>query len=1198
MFHFISAGSSSHSAHPRVRATFFISIICLAAAMVCLAPSHSHSAEKKTKQETAAKSKPQVPTPAEILLQYDKGQEEVRNKYSGALGKQATPYFIEKQPKPVKALAIAANDDLRALPYPYSAAMAVCYNEPAMTFGPMVEYQLASSRKYGLDTPFVFYPYNPAYFQKNLAFFGGGQRQPLLQAIEFDDDLIAAMPLFMATYYRGWLGGINGWSRIPDSGSIIEPLKVAAGQKPTARKLKVNKLPGTAWAGMRINFTPSTGVEAFELSLTDSNGLKHYVVYNVPLGDRQGWELSAVSPDELNSACLFLGSEKNRKYLRALGYSSNKNALKDAAISVQGDPGAYVSIESVKLVYASHKLIAKQMNTMSSYNLLPAADLNLDPSTLTETCCADIQQQSQQLKKFGIAFALNKQGQAGPFFQPEFKRSAKLPEKIEKGSQYLVELSGTAPVEAHEQQLKKLAAWKYGWRQTGQKLWLAPPAVAMRYQMAMAKLDGNYEIDDNAVEIDSDGNGWPDKRYPAQDLHGVTFYVQEASKARVMVDGKEISSLMRNQADASGRQSITIVDDSTPTTVFDEVSLNERNGRIFGDGASTFFQKANAYSGDYALEVRADQPGEGSVAWKPFLLDTHESNYLRFAYKKTNPASKVVIGWGSGDDLEFVATEGDLNGRQGWQIKHYQDTDYHEVVLDLAAMQPDAKGRITVPRVDVKSFFFGISGSKEGDAVFFDKVQFLAVRGVRPSANGTVVIGGRLTPNIDSEVVKLTYGDKIIETTTSQGGWYVFNNVPKGAVGSITHTKSDIVYFPARGLVFQADKNDMSYDIYAVDKRSPSVPRPEFKGAYTTKYRRSVQKAIGSVSPPVESLYYNRDNYAGHFAPHGRRIFVGPSPSTPPNQKPDKLIEFFADEQASNLGQLDIDRRFDNPDGALRIVLLGGCWLEGLQSTVDQHTNLFLETILRRKTGVNVEVIAQSGPNTTVGHNTGNYSKYGQRFKPDFVLAFITQVDTYLFDPDLTAQWLGMPKGHANRHTYGFDQDGNLYPIPADPNFRAHLTQKDKRPLEPGISKGATGFILKDWPQPLHRATQLLQATLAEVLKDKAQGAKLGIIFGYHANSAGSVGVSCKKDLCTSVQRWLNFMHTMCSDIGAYPLDLSGTMFRKNIIDWRSWKNNWHPSPYGHYMIAKSVADKLLAWPEFQAAVERARISQAKSSDQ
>ena len=262
--------------------------------------------------------------------------------------------------------------------------------------------------------------------------------------------------------------------------------------------------------------------------------------------------------------------------------------------------------------------------------------------------------------------------------------------------------------------------------------------------------------------------------------------------------------------------------------VFDEVDFYEQNGRVIPQGASYYFRRRGAYCGDCCCEVQVDKPGGGDILWNPVFLDSHETGYLHFAYRKTNPKSKVSVAWGPQLKPLFVAGEGPLRGAQGWQLPYFEDTAYHEVVVDYVDMQPPARGEKRLPRGPVGVLALGLREASPGDSVFFDKIEFLAARGVRPDAGHGLVVGGQLAPRLDGQVVTLTIDGKARTTVTCRGGWYIFTDVPAGAVAEISYEDRGVRYYPARGRLVQIGRNDLEYHIYATDPRARRCRAPGF----------------------------------------------------------------------------------------------------------------------------------------------------------------------------------------------------------------------------------------------------------------------------------------------------------------------------------------------------------------------------------
>lgn len=361
-----------------------------------------------------------------------------------------------------------------------------------------------------------------------------------------------------------------------------------------------------------------------------------------------------------------------------------------------------------------------------------------------------------------------------------------------------------------------------GRREWYQRIWVVPFPVLMRYEETLKELTKHTRLNGDRVEIapwinSVTGQTVPDPVYAAQDLHGQTFYVHDSSIARVFHGENEITSLKRNPPDFTGRPSVTVIDGSCPTRIFGELHPSETNTQVIMNGASYKIANEGAYSGQYALEIKAEQHGEIWIDLLPHDLNSHETDYIRFAYRKTNPDSKIITGWGAGETIEFMATEGDLGGLQGWRIHKREDADWHEVVLDYADISLDSGQQKRIPRVDVAMFRLGLQNVEPGDSVFFDNVDFLSARGNRPQTGNGLVIGGQIYPVLDGEIVTMNVGGETYTTRTERGGWYIFTGIPAGSIAEIVYECDMKKYYPMRGRRLEALKNDMEYHIKTVN---------------------------------------------------------------------------------------------------------------------------------------------------------------------------------------------------------------------------------------------------------------------------------------------------------------------------------------------------------------------------------------------
>ena len=104
----------------------------------------------------------------------------------------------------------------------------------------------------------------------------------------------------------------------------------------------------------------------------------------------------------------------------------------------------------------------------------------------------------------------------------------------------------------------------------------------------------------------------PDPNAGTRDLHGITIYVPNVDRAAVSIDGKPITSFTRNPADATGRESITIVDDNTPTTFFNRLPL-ERSG------------ETKVVGGTYQWQASAGQASEAPPAHAKLTATAREA---------------------------------------------------------------------------------------------------------------------------------------------------------------------------------------------------------------------------------------------------------------------------------------------------------------------------------------------------------------------------------------------------------------------------------------------------------------------------------------------------------------------------------------------------------------------------------------------
>lgn len=712
-----------------------------------------------------------------------------------------------------------------------------------------------------------------------------------------------------------------------------------------------------------------------------------------------------------------------------------------------------------------------------------------------------------------------------------------------------------------------------GKRSPHERVWTCPVSVQMRYLQVRQGLADQARLEGDIVHITPwtdavTGRTVPDPKFLSQDLHGQTFYVPDASRARVFVGETELTCLQRNPADFSGRASVTIVDTTTPTVVFDEVDLYEQNGRTIPEGASCFFRR-DPCVGQYALEIQAEKQGTCRVLWEPYRLNSHETEYLHFAYKKSNPKTAMVLSVTLEDGTETVVTEGELRGRQGWEVRPADSSGYHEVVVSFADLRAAADGSKRLPRGEIHSIGFGLEQAVPGDSVFFDRVEFLAARGVRPHGGHGLVGGGRLYPPQDGETITLTRAGQTERTTTTRGGWFFFTGIPPETIVEIAYEKDGVKYFPLRGRLTQIVRNDVELHIHALDPRSPFVPRPRgYVGLPVTEATAPRETGSGPQRQELEALY----------PPHAYRFYAGNL-----GWKRSYMVE----EHVNNHGFVDRDRRFDNPDHAIRIFLQGDCWTEGLQTLTHEHMNMLLESLLRRRFGVPVEVIVSATSSASPASYSLGFEKYGTRFRPDLVLMFVSPANMVHLEPSMLRSLIGWDKEHSPYKMYDFDAKGNLVAYPPDPEqYGAFTVPPDNKALIGTVPLLFTFSAVWAEHPLVQRGFDLFRAILRDQYLARLKAGSVGVIFG-HDNLTPRYGLRYTSTAVAD-EVWRNAVKELCEEIGVAALDLAPHLPRSRYTEM-AWEHDGHLTATANYRFAAALAEEIVKLPEFRRLVEQRR---------
>jgi hypothetical protein len=703
-----------------------------------------------------------------------------------------------------------------------------------------------------------------------------------------------------------------------------------------------------------------------------------------------------------------------------------------------------------------------------------------------------------------------------------------------------------------------------------QRIWVPPLSTLMRFSMTQKYLAQHTERTDNKIYINEwidpvDGNSYPSSNYATQDLHGQTFYVDNSKTARLFIGSKETKSFKRNIADFTHRESITVVDTSHPTIVFDEVDLYETNGRIFQNRASYFLQHREPYTGEYSMEIQSEVDGNSFVSYFPFRLDNQGTDFIRFAYKKTNSKSRVVVEFITENGRRNIITE-DPSISDGWVavIPNRPNTDYSEVIVEYSDMEPRGEVVRSIPRGQIREIRFGLLNAEKGDSVFFDSVEFLSARGVRPSADNTFMVGGRLWPNIDGIEIRLEINNVKHQAITSRGGWYYFKNIPNNCLAQITVLRDGREFYPVQGRVIQIKRNHLDIDILTSDPRSNSIPIELNDNLKVDKHYAPTTDCSNSTITPKQVM----NDYGSVFGAHCRRCYWG---------QVGRNMDHIVEDSTNNFGWTDKDRRFKNTDSSFRILILGNCWTQGQQVTTSHTLNIFLESFLRRKYGINVEVINASTSSGNLGRQVHVYDKYGHQFKPDLILLFPNAHNFFDTSPELNKLLNGWDPQHPAEFTYDFDSSGNLVSRLPDPSAPIFMAQSDTTPLINNVPFLSSFFAIADYPKIMRRAILLHNAIIKDFVynKVKSPSQKVAIVYGYIENIMLNEYAKKEGKIFLAKDRYMSEVLNTCRYTDTIPINLNTLFSKSDDMAVFLFPSNAHPTPTAHYQIANLLAQQI-----------------------
>lgn len=370
------------------------------------------------------------------------------------------------------------------------------------------------------------------------------------------------------------------------------------------------------------------------------------------------------------------------------------------------------------------------------------------------------------------------------------------------------------------------------------RVWIAPGGTIARYRIAQPQIAPHVTVDrqTSRVTIRSwkdpvTGNLMPDRGGGMRDLHGITVYVPDAAAASVVVAGTETVSFTRNPPDQSGRPSVTLVDDSTPTAILDEVPL-AANGilQVNGGAWSEPNQPREGSARGRTFGVLTASGGDAVVRWQPGQLALWNTSHIEVALRRAGaagatPTGRLFLELEMADGRVIAAiqdpTPQDVATRSVWNVAgHSTGPNWSTHVLSVAELrwpQTPAGKRPPLPIGMVREVRFGLRAAAPGERLDLDSVRALRPNSNNTDPGGRKLIGGRVLARgkvVPRIVVEATRPDgSRVSTVTDRNGYYFLVGQPANEVLRVAALAGGKRCAPLAGAAIHLTRDQPEVDI-------------------------------------------------------------------------------------------------------------------------------------------------------------------------------------------------------------------------------------------------------------------------------------------------------------------------------------------------------------------------------------------------
>jgi hypothetical protein len=392
--------------------------------------------------------------------------------------------------------------------------------------------------------------------------------------------------------------------------------------------------------------------------------------------------------------------------------------------------------------------------------------------------------------------------------------------------------------------MRRLANLVYDFdKSVGEKrrVWSPPANSWLRYQIMNAGIHSQVKIGESGSDVEITPwqdpvtqNIIPDPLAGTRDLHGFTVYVADPALATLRIAGQTVHSFTRNLPDVTGRGSITIVDDNTPTSLIGPVALRER-GEV--DVRSGDFSDVTIAREHVSLTVNAD--GQAGIVFKPWQLELWNTSHLQLSFRKRPTAQdagttaramvKIEITMEDGGTITLVDASGKVEldpTSSQWHFSNAaMDGQWQRLTADVAQLVwPEMKldehswRRPPMPIGKVQTIRLSVAGARPGDRIDIGDLLALRPSGNGEAPEGVKLVAGRVTldgmiPAAHVPVEAEAEDGKVTTTATDKDGYYFFPARKRNEKLVIAANIGGRMCQPIQGKKIIAIKNEAEIDI-------------------------------------------------------------------------------------------------------------------------------------------------------------------------------------------------------------------------------------------------------------------------------------------------------------------------------------------------------------------------------------------------